>query len=248
MNPAQPPTQPRTTPPPSVPPPSTNVAPPADQAKVQLEYQGKVSDVWDAEVRQKGDDKDNKVVLVETDQGQVVLADLGPSERVKVDEGTRVTVTGQMMKVDGISRFVPQTIAVGKAMAAAPGNTQVKPQAAMPATRPQKQRVSGKIVDKEKMNAKETKIDHQLAVLEITPEQRVLVDLGPSDQLKAMELDEDDRVVVEGENTQVNETFVLIADKVEKGDKKVRIQRSALPTGKAGLNSQGLAPVPQPTK
>jgi hypothetical protein len=111
--------------------------------------------------------------------------------------------------------------------------------------RPQPAHISGKLVDKEKMNAKETHIDHQLAVIEVSPGTRLLVDLGPSNQLKAIELDEGDQLMVDGQKIQVNDSFMLVADNVEKGGQRVRIQREALPSGKAGAKTQGLAPVPQ---
>jgi len=216
-------------------------------AKVSIEVRGTVSDVWDAEVRSK--DKENKVVLIETDEGQVVLADLGPADDVKVEEGTPATVTGEMATVDGTRRFVPANVKVGaKATGPAPANAQVKAASLGATKRPQQERISGKVVDKEKMNAKETHIDHQLAVIEVSPGTRLLVDLGPSDQLKAVELDEGDRLSVDGHKVQVNNAYVLIADKVEKGNQKVRIQREAMPGGKAGLKTQDLAPVPQPSK
>lgn len=235
-----------TAPPPSVPPtPATSkVAPPPSMAKVSIEVRGKVSDVWDAEVRTK--DKENKVVLVETDQGQIVLADLGPADQVKVEEGTPATVTGEMVTIEGTQRFVPATVKIGaKATGSAPANTQVKAASLGATKRPQKERISGKLVDKEKMNAKETHIDHQLAVIEVSPGSRLLVDLGPSEQLEAVEFEEGDQLSVDGQRVQVNDAFVLIADKVEKGNQKVRIQRQAMPSGKAGIKTQGLAPVPQ---
>jgi len=218
-------------------------------AKHAIEQRGTVSDVWEAEVRNK--DKENKVVLIETEQGQVVLADLGPSDKVKVEveEGTPATVTGEMVSVEGSPRFVPASIKVGsKALGPAPGNAQVKAASLGATARPQKQNVSGKVVDKEKMNAKETHIDHQLAVIEVSPGTRLLVDLGPSEQLKSVKFDEGDQLRVEGQKVQVNDRFVLIADQVQKGDQKVQILRSALPEGRSGAKIQGLEPVPQPTK
>jgi hypothetical protein len=234
---------------PSVPatPSTSSVAPPPSVTKVAIEQRGTVSDVWEAEVRNK--DKENKVVLIETDQGQVVLADLGPSETVKVQEGTPATVTGEMVSIEGSSRFVPASIKVGsKALGPAPGNAQVKAASLGATARPQKQNVSGKVVDKEKMNAKETHIDHDLAVIEVSPGTRLLVDLGPSDQLKSVEFDEGDQLRVEGQKVQVNDRFVLIADQIQKGNQKVQIQRRALPEGRSGAKTQGLGPVPQPTK
>jgi len=182
------------TPAPSVPatPSTSSVAPPPSMAKVSIEVAGTVSDVWDAEVRSK--DKENKVVLVETDEGQVVFADLGPADKVKVEEGTPATVTGEMVSVEGTQRFVPATVRVGaKATAPAPANAQVKAASLGATQRPQKARISGKLVDKEKMNAKETHIDHQLAVIEVSPGTRLLVDLGPSAQLKSVKLEEGER-------------------------------------------------------
>jgi len=60
------------------------------EQETQLQFQGKVSDVWSAEVDKQNKHED-KIVLVETDQGQVILADLGPSEGmdVKVEESRR---------------------------------------------------------------------------------------------------------------------------------------------------------------
>jgi len=215
-------------------------------AKVSIEQRGTVSDVWEAEVRSES--KENKVVLVETDQGQVILADLGPTDSVKAEEGTPATVTGEMVTVEGTRRFVPATVKVGaKATGPAPANAQVKA-ASLGATKtPVKHHISGKVVDKEKMNAKETHIDHQLVVIQVNPSTRMLVDLGPSDQLKAVEFDEGDQLSVDGQEIQVNESLMLVADKVQKGNTKVKIQRQALPEGKAGAKTQGLAPVPQNT-
>jgi len=213
-------------------------------AKVSIEQGGTVSDVWEAEVRSK--DKENKVVLVETDEGQVILADLGPTDSVKAEEGTPATVTGEMVTVEGTQRFVPATVKVGpKAGGPAPANAQVKAASLGATKRPQKQHISGKVVDKEKMSAKETHIDHELAVIAVGPNTRLLVDLGPSDQLKAVELDEGDELSIDGQQVQVNESFMLIADKVQKGNTKVKIQRQALPRGKAGAKTEGLSPVPQ---
>lgn len=234
------------TPPSSVPPtPATSrVAPPPSMAKVAIEVRGKVSDVWDAEVRSK--DKENKVVLIETDEGQVVLADLGPTDKVKVEEGTPATVTGEMVPVEGTQRFVPVTVKVGaQATGPAPANAQVRAASLGVAKRPHSASISGKVVDKEKMNAKQTHIDHQLAVVETSPGTRLLVDLGPAEQLKSVDFDEGDRLSVDGQKIEVNDRSVLVADKVAKGDQKVRIQREAMPTGKAAAKTQGLAPVPQ---
>jgi len=225
---------------------SSSVAPPPSMAKVSIEQRGTVSDVWEAEVLSK--DKENSVVLIETDQGQVVLADLGPADKVKAEEGTPATVTGEMVTMDGTQRFVPAIVKVGsKALGPAPANAQVKAASIGATKRPQKQHISGKVVDKEKMSAKETHIDHEMVVIEVSPNTRLLVDLGPSDQLKAMELDEGDRVQVDGQKVQVNDSFMLVADKIQKGTTKVKIERQALPSGKAGAKTQGLGPVPPTT-
>ncbi len=213
----------------------------AKGAKPQLEYRGKVSDVWKAEVRKHGDDKDNKIVLIETDLGQIVLADLGPSDKVSVEEGSDALVIGQVLNVGGAARFVPQTVRVGKD-APAPAIGAKAPGDKTRAKQPERQKVSGKVLDKEKMSAKESKIDHQLAVLEIAPDTRILVDLGPSDQLKAIDIDEGDKLTIDGQNLEINQAFVLVADNVQKGDKKVRIQHQAAPRGKADAKTRKLAP------
>ncbi|MFT3926199.1 MAG: hypothetical protein QM778_26880 [Myxococcales bacterium] len=239
------PTQPATPSPstPAVPGATSKVAPPPALTKVSIEVRGRVSDVWEAEVRNK--DKENKVVLIETDQGQVVLADLGPSETTKVEEGTPATVMGEMRSVEGTQRFVPATVKVGaKATGPAPANAQVKAASLGATKQPQRQHISGKVVDKEKMNAKETHIDHELAVIDVDGS-RMLVDLGPVDQLKAFDVDEGDHLNVDGQKIQVNNSYLLVAEKVQKGDKKVQIQREAMPAGKASIKTQGLGPVPQ---
>ncbi len=247
VEPGSPPPAPAPSTPPSLPdsPATSRVAPPPSMAKVSIEQRGTVSDVWDAEIRHK--DKENKVVLIETDQGQVVLADLGPAETVKVKEGNPATVMGEMVSIEGSPRFVPAHVKVGaKATGPAPGSAQVKSKKLGATARPHKQMISGKVVDKEKMSAKETRIDHELAVIEVSPGTRVLVDLGPSDQLSAVEFDEGDRLNVEGQRVQVNESFIVVADTVQKGDQQVRIQHKALPKGERGTKTQGLGPVPTP--
>lgn len=215
----------------------------AAQSAKKLEIGGKVSDVWEAKVRKHGSNKDNKIVLVETDQGQIVLADLGPANQVSVKEGEAALVVGQVQDVGGTKRFVPERVRVGKnATAAMPGSTKTS---VTKAKQPERQQVTGKVVDKEKMSAKSLKIDHQLAVLEIAPGELVLVDLGPSAQLEAVDIDEGDRLTIDGQNVLVNESFVLVADKVEKGDKSVKIQHQALPRGQAGEIPGKLAPAPE---
>ncbi len=207
--------------------------------KAQLELRGKVADVWEAEVRSKDDE--NKVVLIETDQGQLVLAELGPADKVSVDEGADALVIGQIMSVGGAKRFVPQAVKVGK-NAPAPGVGAKESDHAKHSKQPERQRVSGKVVDEEKLSAKESKIKHQVVVLEVTPEQRILVDLGPSDQLKALEIDENDKLVIDGQAIEVNESYLLVADNVQKGNKKVRVQRQAVPTGKAAKKARNFSP------
>jgi len=211
------------------------------QQETQLKYEGKVSDVWSAKVDKEAK-HDNKIVLIETDQGQIVLADLGPSDGmdVKVKEGTPVMVTGTMMYMEESNnrRFVPSEINVGK-HAVQTSAAQMKPskQAAIP----QKQNVSGKIVEKKEMNAKQTKVDHELMLVEIDPQTRVVVDLGPSNLLKDIDLDKGDKVRVEGHRTMVNQREVLIADKLQAGGKDMEIQRSALPPSSA---TKQMPPVP----
>jgi len=155
-----------------------------------------------------------------------------------------VTVTGTMMYMKGEQsrRFVPQEMRIGEHAAHA-GAAQMKP---VKVHVPQPQKVSGKIVDKEKMNAKETKVDHQLMLVEVDPQTRVLVDLGPSDKIKSMDLDEGDKVQVEGQQTQINERGMLVADKVQAKGKSVKIQHAAAPMPTPAAKPPTMAPPAAP--
>jgi hypothetical protein len=210
----------------------------------QIQYKGKVSDVWETKV-EKGKDED-KVVLIETDIGQTILANLGPEDQlnIELEEGMPANVTGTMMymEAEGTRRFVPHQVQVGKQATTSPAQ-------AVPAAQvkePQKQKVTGKVVDKEKMSAKSTKVDQQLVVVEVDPRTRVLVDLGPAAPLKNLKLEEGDRVQIEGQQTSINERKVLTADKVQAAGKQVAIQRTAAPVPKSVTPAPGEPPSQAP--
>jgi hypothetical protein len=199
-----------------------------------MQLKGSVADVWSAELDKEGKHED-KIVMVETDQGQSVIADLGHTKNFTkdVEEGTPAIVTGQMMTVDGRRRFVPANVEVGAKSASTAAKSAAQPPQAK---QPEKRQVSGKVVAKGELNAKQTKVDHDVVLVEVDDKTRVVVDLGSSEQLKNVKIDKGDRVRVEGQEVRLHERAhgVVMADSVEAGGQKVEIQREAIPaTGPA---------------
>ena len=100
-----------------------------------LQLKGSVADVWSAELDREGKQKD-KIVLVETQQGQSVIADLGHVKHVTKDaeEGAPAVVTGQMLTVEGNRRFVPTDVKVGKKSASAAAKSAAQQRKRAPGT------------------------------------------------------------------------------------------------------------------
>lgn len=174
----------------------------------------------------KGEDV-NRIVLLETSKGKTVAVDLGSESKLKdvqVKRGTPVTVTGSVVNVDGRPVFLAQQAEIGgKSMQASRG-------APDQSRRPKVQSFSGTINQLRDVGVKGTDTDHKVAVLQADKKGRkLLVDLGPKDQLSKLKLGKGDEVRVQGIAMNLNQRRVLVAQTVAKDGKSTQIQREALP-------------------
>lgn len=188
---------------------------------------GTVMDSRHVQVGNRKGSAENRVVLLKTQDGQTIAVDLGPEAKLKsvrVKQGTPVEVRGSVVSIDGDPVFLAQEVQIGDKSIntgrAAPDERR----------RPRVQSFSGTIDRTKELEIEGSDNKHEVAILKSGDEnQKMLVDLGPVQQLDKLNIEQGDKVRVQGIAMNINHRRVLVAENVRKNGKSLHITRDALP-------------------
>lgn len=215
------------------------------QAQQQQEQQlrGTVREMKDVRVR--GAEDPNRIVLLETNRGTIAV-DLGAAtelQAVNIRRGTPIAVQGTLVEVDDRMVFLAQRVRIGQeqfevqrgtpeqraGMQQQRGQQLAKGQPEKAKDSPRMQQFSGQITRIQVVGIRGTDVEVKVATLQTRRGQQVKIELGPEDQLQALDLQAGDRIQGQAVAVPVGGQKVLIAKQIQAGGKFVEIEREALP-------------------
>jgi len=211
----------------------------------ESELQGKVKQ--SGSMTPAGASETNTVVLLETEQGDMIAVDLGRTaelEDVKIKQGLPLTVRGSIVDIQGKPHFLASTIRIGGVDRKVQRDSPQRGAQATGAKATSDKRFSGEIVQMRQVNLKRMDEQHTVAILRTQEGRQLYVDLGPSDALGEAALSKGDRISVIGSGMRTRDGHaVLLANHLTTGGKTFFIEREGRATGDPGDRAE-----PKPEK
>jgi sporulation protein YlmC with PRC-barrel domain len=190
------------------------------QQAAQQQVAGQVKRTKNVEVRTldpKGQAKQNRVVLLQTDQGRQVVVDLGPSpalQGVSLQQGTQLNASGQWIRIgDRPVLWATQVTVDGETI-------QIKRP-----RRGQSRQITGQIMRTKQVEIRGTDLTNQVVLLQTDRGRQIVADLGPMTNLRGIRLKSGAEIEVRGRPARVGDQLVLMADQVSAGGKTVSVHR-----------------------
>jgi sporulation protein YlmC with PRC-barrel domain/nitrate reductase NapAB chaperone NapD len=190
------------------------------ESAAEQQVSGQVQRTKNVEVRTldpKGKAQQNRVVLLQTDQGRRIVVDLGPAQAlqgVSLQQGAQLDASGQWIRIgDRPVLWANQVTVDGKSM-------QIK--------RPQQEQsrqITGQILRSKQVDIKGTDFTNQVVLLQTDQGRQLVADLGPMTNLRGLRLQPGAEIEVRGRPGRVGDQLVLMADQVSAGGKTVSIHR-----------------------
>lgn len=184
-------------------------------------------------VRLRGTNIDHLVVLLTTDEGRQIVADLGPTKHLKeiqIKPGDEITVRGR------IERISDRSVLMAKRVQTDDQAVRIKRE--MPTIRqPQAEQMQAKRITGQIEMAKELKLHgmdkkHWVVRLKTPDGQKILADLGSPKDLREIQIKTGEQITVHGPMIRLSGKPTLIAQHVRTDTKVAQIDRqilSALP-------------------
>ena len=194
----------------------------AGQSKqtAQQQVSGQIQRSKDVQVKTlepQGQAKNNRVVLMQTDQGRQVIVDLGPAQAlqgISLKQGTQIDASGRWVRIsDRPVLWANQATIGGK-------NVQIKRQ-----QRGQSRQLTGRIMRTKQVDIRGTDFTNQVALLQTDQGRQIVADLGPRANLRGFRLKPGAEIEVRGQPARVGDHLVLMADQVSAGGKTVSVRR-----------------------
>lgn len=221
------------------------------QQKYHWKYMtGEIQRVKKVDLR--GSQRDHLAVLVLTDRGNRVVADLGPAKNlrdVEVLAGDRIAARGPVFRVnDRLVMFAKKIRADGRTITISrpfdgEGNRSQQAQSGTPSDRRSTRsdqdggahastQVSGQVTALKELNVKDTDKMHQVVRLKAEEGKEVIVDLGAKEDLRDVEIKPDQRLTIQGTSMRVDGTPFMLAYHISTDGRTMQIDRdriSAIP-------------------
>jgi hypothetical protein len=212
----------------------------------------------------RGTQQDHLAVLVLTDRGNRVVADLGPARNlrdVEVLAGDRIAARGPVFRInDRLVMFAKriradgQTITIKQPFA----GHRDRSQQAQPGTQPDQQssqsdqagraqtsvRVNGQVKELQELTVKGTDKTHQVVRLTTEEGKEVIVDLGAKNDLREVDIRRDQQLMIQGTKLRVAGNPFILAHQISTDGRTMQIDRdmvSAIPALRKADRVQGRA-------
>ena len=191
------------------------------QQRQQKQVSGQVLSSKSVQVRQQGQNVGkNMVVMLETQDGQRVIVDLGPSKNlqdVNIQQGDQISARGQLVRIgDRPVLLAEQVRAQGQ-------NRQVQRQ--QQAMMQQTKQMTGQIKRMKEVHFRGTQQTNQVVLLETQQGRQLAVDLGSTQNLQDLNLQEGAQIQVKGEPVRIGDRIVLLANRLKVNGQTVRISQ-----------------------
>ena len=186
----------------------------------QQQVSGQIQRSKDVQVKTldaQGQAKNNRVVLIQTDQGRQVVVDLGSSQAlqgISLTQGTPIEASGRWVRIsDRPVLWATQATIDGE-------NVQIKRQ-----QRSQSRQLTGRIIRTKQVDIQGTDFTNQVVLLQTDQGRQLVADLGPMTNLHGFRLKPGAEIEVRGRPARVGDQLVLMADQVSAGGKTVSVRR-----------------------
>lgn len=214
----------------------------SDQDQDQVQLTGKV--INQREVAVSGGQGPNKIVLMETQDGQRLAVDLGPASKLQGTDfktGSPISLSGTVVEISGqpvfmatrldlngknlnIDRPLPQQLPEQVSQGSQTGQAGQTG----PSGQGQQERtyqMSGTILNEQEVDVRGG-AKSRVVMIKTDQGKRVLTDLGPASGLQSLNLKKGDRIEVSGHGARTGErAAILFADTIRAGNRTVNVQR-----------------------
>ena len=201
------------------------------QQSQEQQLRGRVQKVETIRTKGKGV---NQVVMLQTEDGQSIAVDLGPSSdlvKVTVKEGSPLTAKGTVVSVGGHPVFMASQYQVNGTTA------DVKRKSPSKKDQLQTKQMKGTLQKLRQVGVKGGMSDHHVAIIQSNG-RNLYADLGPVSQLQPLSLKVGDRVNIEGFPMHVKGRTIFVAQTVESGNHQIAIDRRAVAVQKFPVAGQ----------
>jgi len=210
---------------------------------------GEIQRMKKVEVR--GQHEDHLAVMLTTEHGGRMIADLGPSKNLRdleLTSGDWISARGPIMRLNDqlvmIAKQVEadgQTVRIKRPFPGAPDRLSQRAQQAVESepqpAQPSRQLVSGQVQTVKELKVKGTGKTHQLVRLKTQEGKQVIADLGTKRELRDLNLTSGQQLTVQGRPLKLSGKPFILADQISTDGKTVQIDRefmSAVPASRSG--------------
>lgn len=188
---------------------------------------GEIVDTREATVRGKR----RQMARIETDNGDEIVLDLGPAKKIRtqLDKGDQVTARGIAVRANDqrilIARELKrdgETIQIASTRSSQNADAERRRQ-----VRSQRS-VTGEVMTTRSVSIRGQK--RLLANIETDQGDEVVVDMGPASELNGFRVSKGDELNARGIPVKANDQRVLVAMRLESGDKSVTLKRRSSPS------------------
>jgi hypothetical protein len=163
----------------------------------------------------------NKIVLVKTPQGRMIIADLGPSEKLgdlQLTADRSIQVQGRWLRVGNQPVILVEQVTMN-------GKTTPIQHPLGQITQQKSRSMKGEILREKDVSVKGTAINNKVIMLKTDKDQQVLVDLGSTENLKDVQIQKGKQIEVQGWPIRVGDQLVVLARQLTMNGKTIEIQR-----------------------
>lgn len=183
----------------------------------------------------------HQALLLETEEGRRIIADLGPSEQLqgmKLEKGKEIGLIGRTGRVGDRVVLFTEKVKYGqqeKTIERPEGETkrrtqleQKHQQMAMKFQQPTKaksQKLKGQVVQQKEVGFQGRTDTNTVVLMQTEEGKHLVVDLGPTEELQEVDIKQGVPVEVEGTLVTVGDRLVVMGEQLNVGQKQVSIQR-----------------------
>lgn len=192
----------------------------------QMQISGKV--LKEKTVGIKDKNQKNQVVLLQTEQNEQIIADLGNTDalgKVEIKEGKQLDLQGKMVRVSNMPvLLVSQVTADDQTIDIQHGEIAQRTRQTDMAAMKEKKQIKGTVLSEKNVDVSGQDQQFKVALIELQEGEQVVADLGPTDQLN-MEIKQGEQVEIEGNLARIGNQVVLLASSVSAQGQQAQIQR-----------------------
>ncbi len=206
-------------------------------------------------VELRGKNQEHVAVMLTTEHGGHIVADLGPGRNLRdleLTTGDWISARGPIMRInDQLVMIAKEVEADGQVVQIRrpfPGghqsSQQAQTQSGQTSQQASRQTLSGQVQTVKELKVKGTGKTHQLVRVKTQEGQQIVADLGTKRELRELNLTNGQQVTIQGRQLRVNGKPFLLADQISTDGKTVQIDRefmSAIPASRAGQRQNAQA-------